>query len=337
MTKAYALTDRFGLNKLTPVDWPAEPLPDRHVRLAIEAVSLNRRDLLLVEGTYAPRLRMPAIPCSDMAGRVVEAGPGANQFAVGDRVVAHMFPDWLAGAPTAEALRASLGGPVRQGTLRNEIVLPEATLLPVPPYLDAREAATLPCAALTAWSAIAKFGAVGPGRSVLIQGTGGVSVFALQFALARGATVVATSSQPEKRERLRALGADFVVDYRDPNWSEIAKRHVGGAFDLIVEVAGEIDTVLRMVRPGGMVAVIGVLSGATAQITLPLVVMRQVALQGVTCGTWEDFRAMLAAMTAAQIRPVISDVFPFARAHDAFVAMRDGAHFGKIVIDVAAG
>ena len=335
MAKAYALSDGFGLDKLRLVDWPAEPLPDGHVRVAIDAVSLNRRDLLLVQGTYAPRLRRPAIPCSDMAGRVIEVGRGANRFRVGDRVVAHMFPDWLSGTPTAEGLRASLGGPVRQGTLRQEIVLPESTLLAVPTYLDAREAATLPCAALTAWSAIAKFGAVGPGTSVLIQGTGGVSVFALQFAKARGATVVATSSHAEKRERLTALGADHVLDYRDPNWGEIAKRHVGGAFDLIVEVAGEIDTALRMVRPGGMVGLIGVLGSPTAQVTLPLVVMRQVALQGVTCGSWEDFRDMLAAMTAAQMRPVISDVFPFARAHDALIAMHDGRHFGKIVIDVA--
>jgi NADPH:quinone reductase-like Zn-dependent oxidoreductase len=335
MPKAYALSDGFGLDKLRLVDWPAEPLPDGHVRVAIEAVSLNRRDLLLVQGTYAPRLRMPAIPGCDMAGRVIEVGSGCTRFKVGDRVVAHMFPDWLSGTPTAEGLRASLGGPVRQGTLRTEIVLPETTLLPVPPYLDAREAATLPCAALTAWSAIQKFGAVGPGTSVLIQGTGGVSVFALQFAKLRGATVVATSSQAEKRARLTALGADHVVDYRDPNWGEIAKRHVGGAFDLIIEVAGDIDTVLRMVRPGGMVALIGVLGSPTAQVTLPLVVMRQVALQGVTCGTWEDLRDMLAAMTEAQMRPIISDVFPFSRTHDALVAMRDGAHFGKIVIEVA--
>jgi NADPH:quinone reductase-like Zn-dependent oxidoreductase len=337
MAKAYALTDGFGLDRLALTDWPAEPLGEGHVRVAIEAVSLNRRDLLLVEGRYAPRLRMPAIPCSDAAGHVVEVGPGCTRFANGDRVVAHMFPDWLSGTPTAEGLRASLGGPVRQGTLRSEIVLPEATLLAVPPHLDVREAATLPCAAITAWSAVAKFGRVAPGQSVLIQGTGGVSIFALQFAKLRGATVVATSSHAEKRERLRTLGADFVVDYRDPNWAEIAKRHVGGAFDLIVEVAGELDTVLRMVRPGGMVALIGVLSGTTAQITLPLIVMRQVALQGVTCGSWEDFRDMLAAMTAAKLRPIISQVFPFSRPHDAFVAMRDGAHFGKIVIDVAAG
>src|SRR4051794_13765931 len=152
MPEGYALAGGFGLDPLPCVDWPSEPLPPGHVRIAIEAVSLNRRDLLLVEGVYAPRLRMPAIPCSDAAGRVTECGEGVTRFAVGDRVVAHMFPDWLAGMPTAEALRASLGGPLRQGTLRREIVLPERTVLRFPAFLTAAEAATLPCAALTAWA-----------------------------------------------------------------------------------------------------------------------------------------------------------------------------------------
>ena len=165
MTQAYALNHGFGLDRLALVDWPAEALPYGHVRIAIEAVSLNRRDLLLVEGKYAPRLRFPAIPCSDAAGRIAEVAPDCSRLKVGDRVVAHMFPDWLAGTPTAQALRASLGGPVRQGTLRTEIVLPEAGVLRIPDHLDAKEAATLPCAAITAWSAVAKFGAARPGRT----------------------------------------------------------------------------------------------------------------------------------------------------------------------------
>ena len=211
-------------------------------------------------------------------------------------------------------------------------------MLPIPAHLTVQEAATLPCAALTAWAALAKFGDLRPGRTVLLQGTGGVSIFALQFAKLLGATVVATSSSPEKLARLTELGADFVVDYRrDAGWAETARNHVGGAFDLVVEVVGDLDTSIRSVRPGGMVAVIGVLSGNKAEITLPLVVMRQVALQGVTCGSAEDLRDMLAAITAAKLRPVISDVFPFARVHDALIAMRDGSHFGKIVIDVRAG
>src|SRR5215468_442629 len=194
MAKAYALSQGFGLDRLACQDWPVPSPPENHVRIAVEVVSLNRRDLLLIEGQYAPRLRLPAIPCSDAAGRVTQRGPGANRFAEGDRVVAHMFPDWLAGAPTSEALRSALGGPVRQGTLVTEMVLPEAALLPVPDLLTAQEAATLPCAALAAWTAVKKFGATGPHRSVLVQGTGGVSIFALQFAKLLGATVVATSS-----------------------------------------------------------------------------------------------------------------------------------------------
>jgi len=335
MAKAYALSQGFGLDRLACQDWPVPSPPENHVRIAVEVVSLNRRDLLLIEGQYAPRLRLPAIPCSDAAGRVTQRGPGATRFADGDRVVAHMFPDWLAGAPTSEALRSALGGPVRQGTLATEIVLPETALLPVPDFLTAPEAATLPCAALAAWTAVKKFGAAGPGRSVLTQGTGGVSIFALQFGKLLGATVVAASSTDEKLARLRALGADAVVNYRaDPNWAEVAKQHVGGAFDLAIDVIGDLDTSIRSVRPGGTVAVIGVLSGRKAEITLPLVVMRQVALQGVTCGSLADFSDMLAAMAAAKLRPVISHAFPFARAHDAFAAMRDGSHFGKIVVEM---
>jgi NADPH:quinone reductase-like Zn-dependent oxidoreductase len=333
MPQAYALADGFGLDRLRLADWPAEGVPGGHVRVAIEAISLNRRDLLLVEGKYAPRLRLPAIPCSDAAGRVTELGAGCSRFRVGERVVAHMFQDWLEGAPTAETLRSALGGPFRQGTLRSEIVLAESGLSPIPTFLTTQEAATLPCAAITAWTALTKFARVRAGHTLLIQGTGGVSIFALQFAKLSGATVVATSSTPEKLAKLRALGADHVVDYRsDANWTETARHHVGGAFDLVVEVIGDLDTAVRLVRPGGMVAVIGVLAGTKAEITLPLVVMRQVALQGVTCGSAQDFRDMLAAIEAAKLRPVISTIVPFSRAHDAFAAMRDGAHFGKIVI-----
>lgn len=340
MTKAYALTDGFGLEKLTLVDWPAEELPYGHVRIAIEAVSLNRRDLLLVEGKYTPRLRFPAIPCSDAAGRIAEVAPGCKRLKVGDRVVAHMFPDWLAGTPTAQALRASLGGLARQGTLRTEIVLPEAAVLRIPDHLDAKEAATLPCAAITAWSAIAKFGAVRPGRTVLIQGTGGVSIFALQFAKLLGATVVATSSSPEKLERLRGLGADTVLNYRsDPQWAEKACAVTDDGFDLVIEVVGGdgLDTTIRLTRVGGTIAVIGQLAGNKTQMTLPLVVMRQIALQGVTCGSLEDLRDMLTAIAAAKLRPVISNVVPFSRARDALAVMRDGSHFGKIVVDVMGG
>ncbi len=340
MTKAYALTDSFGLENLELVDWPVESVPYGHVRLAIEAVSLNRRDLLLVEGKYAPRLRFPAVPCSDAAGRIAEVGPGCSRFAVGDRAVAHMFPDWPAGTPRAEALRASLGGPVRQGTLRTDIVLPEASVLPIPGRLDAKEAATLPCAGLTAWAAVAKFGRMRPGQTVLIQGAGGVSIFALQFAKLLGATVVAISSAPERLARLRALGADAVLDYHaDPQWPEKARALSNDGFDLVVEVVGGdgLDTAIRLLRPGGMVALIGQLAGNTARMTLPMVVMRQIALQGVTCGSLEDFRDMLAAIGDAKLNPVISTVIPFARARDAFALMRDGSHVGKIVVDVAGG
>jgi NADPH:quinone reductase-like Zn-dependent oxidoreductase len=332
--EAYALTNGFGLDRLNRIEWPAEELPYGHVRMGIEAMSLNRRDLLLVLGSYAPRLRMPAIPGSDAAGRVLEAGPGVTEFAPGARVVAHMFSDWLAGTPSSDALRGGLGGPLRQGTLRSEIVLPATSLLRIPDHLDFKEAATLPCAALTAWAAVAKFGAARPGRTVLVQGSGGVSIFALQFAKLLGAKVVATSSSTEKLKQLRMLGADDVVNYRAPQWWEAARAHADGGFDLVIDVAGgdSLDKAIRITKPGGMLALIGLLSGNTAAITLPMVVMRQIALQGVTCGSREDFQDMLAAIQAAKLKPVISDVFPFDRVHDALTAMQSGSHFGKIVV-----
>ncbi len=336
MSQAYALIDGFGLDKLQCIDWPREPLQPGEARVSIEAVSLNRRDVLLVEGVYAPRLHFPAIPCSDAAGRIVEVAPGSARQ-IGERVVAHMFPLWRDGRPTSEKLRSGLGGIANQGTLRTEMVLPEDILRPIPAHLDARSASTLPCAALTAWSAVAKFGQVGPDSRVLVQGTGGVSLFALQFAKLRGAFVVATSSRPEKMDKLRALGADVVLDYTDPGWADAAKRSTEDGFDLIVEVAGgaDLDGTLRLVRPGGMVAVIGVLSGARAQLTLPLVLMRQVSMQGVTCGSLVDFDAMLADIEWHRLFPVVSDVFSFADARTALQAMSGNAFFGKIVVEAS--
>lgn len=333
MSEAWALVDGFGLDKLQRVSWPREELKPGEARIAVDAVSLNRRDVLLVDGVYAPRLRFPAIPCSDVAGHILEAAPGSSRK-VGERVVAHMFPLWLGGRPTSEKLRSGLGGIGNQGTLRSEMVLPEAILRPIPAHLDAREASTLPCAALTAWSAVAKFGEVGPDSRVLIQGTGGVSLFALQFAKQRGAFVVATSSKADKMAKLTALGADVVLDYTDPAWIEAAKKHTDDGFDLIVEVAGgaDLDGTLRLVRPGGMVAVIGVLSGARTQLTLPLVLMRQVTMQGVTCGSLADFDAMLAEIGQHALRPVVSDIFGFGDARAALAAMSGNKFFGKIVV-----
>lgn len=324
----------FGLDKLARVRREtADPGPGE-VRIAVKAVSLNRRDVLLAEGVYNPRQILPVVPCSDGSGIVEAVGPGVTRLRPGDRVVVHFFTGWIAGEPTTEKLATALGGPGGDGTLRERMILPEASLLPIPDGLSFEAAAALPCAGLTAWSALA---GVKPGDSVLVQGTGGVSIFALQFAKLAGARVVATTSSPEKAERLKALGADAILNYRDdPDWARHARDAAGGRLDLIVDVGGAstLDASLRVIRPGGTIALVGVLGGAAATVTLPLAVMRQVRLQGVTCGDREAFEAMLRAVALHRLEPVISHVFDFPEAPAAFSAMAAQSHFGKIVVRV---
>jgi NADPH:quinone reductase-like Zn-dependent oxidoreductase len=250
----------------------------------------------------------------------------------------HFFPGWIAGAPDMVKLATALGGPGGDGTLQQTLLIGEQALLRLPDNVSTQAAATLPCAALTAWSAIVEQGGVRPGSVVLTQGTGGVSLFAVQFAKMLGARVVATTSSGAKAATLRKLGADAVVDYRaEPDWARRARESAGGPIDLIVEVGGAetLDASLRLIRPGGTIALIGVLSGAKAAINLPLAVMRQVRLQGVTCGHRENFEAMLRAIAAHGIDPAISHRFGLAEAREAFACMAANQHVGKIVVEMA--
>jgi NADPH:quinone reductase-like Zn-dependent oxidoreductase len=336
--KAWALRGGFGIDRLALEERP-EPEPGfGEARVRIEWASLNRRDLLLVEGIYNPKQALPVVPCSDGAGVVEAVGAGCTRVKVGERVVIHFFPGWIAGEPDMAKLATALGGPGGDGTLRRTLNIGEQALVRLPDALSTEAAATLPCAALTAWSAVVEQGALKPGSIVLTQGTGGVSLFAVQFAKMLGARVIATTSSEAKAERLRALGADVVVNYRaEPDWARRAREAAGGPIDLIVEVGGAetLDASLRLIRPGGTIALIGVLSGAKASVNLPLAVMRQVRLQGVTCGHRENFEAMLRAIGARGIDPVISHRFGFADAPDAFRCMAANDHVGKIAIAVA--
>jgi NADPH:quinone reductase-like Zn-dependent oxidoreductase len=335
---AWALRGGFGIEKLALEERPVGEPGFGEARVRIEWVSLNRRDLLLVEGVYNPKQALPVVPCSDGAGVVEALGPGCSRVKVGERVVLHFFQGWIAGAPDMVKLASALGGPGGDGTLQQTLVVSEHALLSLPNALSTEAAATLPCAALTAWAAVVEYGALRPGSVVLTQGTGGVSLFAVQFAKMLGARVVATTSSQAKAEKLRALGADAVVDYRaEPDWGRRARECAGGPVDLIVEVGGAdtLETSLRLIRPGGTIALIGVLSGPKASVNLPLAVMRQVRLQGVTCGHRENFEAMLRAIAARGIDPVISHRFSLKDAPEAFRCMAANAHVGKIVI--AAG
>jgi NADPH:quinone reductase-like Zn-dependent oxidoreductase len=335
--RAWVLADGFGIDNLRMETRAAREPGPGEARVRIEWVSLNRRDLLLVEGVYNPRQKLPLIPCSDGAGMVEATGPGCAQVQPGDRVVISFFPAWIAGEPDVAKLASALGGP-GDGVLRDAVTIADSALVPLPPSLSCEAASTLPCAALTAWSAVVEHGAIRPGSVVVTQGTGGVSLFALQFAKRLGARVVATTSSDVKAQKLNELGADAIVNYRrDPDWTKRVREVAGAPIDLIVEVGGAdtLDASLRLVRPGGTIALIGVLSGAKASVTLPLTVMRQVRLQGITCGPRESLEAMIRAIAFNGLDPCVSDRFAFADAIKAFQCMAKNAHVGKIVIRTA--
>lgn len=328
----------FGLDHLRLVTREVgEPGPGE-VRLRLEAASLNRRDLLLVEGAYNPKQVLPVVPCSDGAGVVEAVGAGVTRVAVGDRVALHFFTGWISGEPTSEKLATALGGPGGDGTLATHMIVAADAVVKLPEAIDTATAATLPCAALTAWSAIVDLGRVRPGDTVLIQGTGGVSLFALQFAVAAGARVIGLTSSAERAAVMRRLGAGEVLNYREvPKWANAVRDAAGGRVDLVVEVGGAttLDQSVRCVRPGGTVALIGVLGGNFATFNLSLAVMRQVRLQGITCGDREAFEAMLRAITVSGIDPVIDSRFPLEDAPAAFARMKADAHVGKILVDLA--
>jgi NADPH:quinone reductase-like Zn-dependent oxidoreductase len=336
--KVVELRSEFGLANLTVAERPLpEPGPDE-VRVRMTAATLNYRDLLVVEGRYDPRLKLPLIPVSDGVGRIDAVGEKVTRFKLGDRVAGIFFQGWLEGEPTTERLATGLGAHL-DGVLSEYRLFPEAGVLRVPDYLTDAEAAAFPCAGVTAWSAIVTLGRVAPGEVVLIQGTGGVALFALQFAKLAGATVILTSSSDAKLERTKSLGADHLINYRsESDWSRAAKALTGGVgVDQIIEIGGAatLPQSLRAVRVGGTVSMIGVVGGpAASDVPLPLIVMRKLKLQGVTLGSGADFAAMLRACEAAQLHPVLDPRrYSFDEARQAIASLGLGEHFGKIVVE----
>jgi len=336
--KAYRL-HHFG----GPEGWKLDDLPSPipgpgEVLIRTRAVSLNFRDLLLSKGQYNPKLRMPVIPVSDGAGEVVATGTGVTRVRPGERVVVSFMPRWIDGPPDETKARSALGADTN-GVLAEECVVNEEGLVPIPDHLTYEEAATLPCAGVTAWNAVVTSGAVKPGETVLVQGTGGVSIFALQFARLAGARVIATSSQDSKLERARQLGAADGINYKTtPDWAKKVRELTGGrGADHIIEVggAGTLAASLRAVRMGGHIALIGVLSGAGEFNPTPIL-MKGVRVLGIFVGSRAMFEAMNRAIEFAQLRPVIDRVFPFEQAQDALKHLESGAHFGKVVVQVAS-
>ncbi len=329
--------NEFGAEQLALVE-REEPQPGAgQVRVRVSACSLNYRDWMVVAGLYNPRQKLPLVPLSDGVGVVDAVGAGVTRVKVGDRVTASFAQRWIAGPPNKEKLSSTLGSPL-DGMAAEAVVLDAEGVTAVPTYLSDEEAATLPCAALTAWSALFEQGQVGPGQTVLVQGSGGVSVFALQLAQLGGARVIATSSKEEKRERLTALGAWQTIDYvADPEWGKTARKLSGGAgVDHVVEVggAGTMEQSLIAVRPGGTISVIGVLDGAAGPIALTRVLMNAVRMQGVLVGSREAFERMCAALEAAELTPVVDRAFAFEELPDAIRHLKSGSHFGKVVVRV---
>ena len=327
----------FGIDALQLVEKDVQAPKAGQVLVRVHAVSLNYRDLMVVQGRYNPRLAMPRVPCSDGAGEVVAVGEGVTQWKAGDRVCGIFMQNWLDGAPSAAKFKGALGGDV-DGMIASEVVLSEDGLVRVPDHLSYEEAATLPCAGVTAWNALNTAADIRPGSTVLVQGTGGVSIFALQLAKLAGARVLGTSSSDEKLERAKALGLDAGFNYKtNPDWEKWALELTGGeGVDLVVEVggAGTLPRAIKAVRIGGVVAQIGVLSRVNEPVDVRPILARWVQVQGVYVGSRTHFLAMNKAITQAQLKPVIDCVFPFAEFPAALRHMEGASHCGKIVVAV---
>jgi NADPH:quinone reductase-like Zn-dependent oxidoreductase len=331
--KAYELQNAFGIENLQIVEHPQPRPGPGQVLIKLRAWSLNFRDLMMVKGAYNPRLKFPVLPLSDGVGEVVEVGAGTTRFKIGERAAAAFMPAWTAGMLTDAKGKTALGGG-GTGMLAEYVVLPEEGVVAVPAHLSDEEAATLPCAGVTAWNALVSSGSLTAGQTVLTQGTGGVSLFALQFARLLGARIIATSGSDDKLKRVLAMGASDGINYKTtPEWGKKVSELSGGGVDHVVEVggAGTLGESLKAVRTGGTISLIGVLSGAGTFNPIPIL-MKHVRVNGIYVGSREMFEAMNRAIALHKLRPVVDRVFPFAEAPAAWRHLESGAHFGKVVI-----
>jgi NADPH:quinone reductase-like Zn-dependent oxidoreductase len=325
----------FGIDSLEFVERPTPAPGPGEILVGVRAVSLNYRDLMVVKGQYNPKMKLPRVPCSDGAGEVVAVGAGVTLWRPGDRVAAIFMQNWLEGPLTAAKARGALGGDI-DGMLADYVVLKQDGLVAIPNHLSFQEAATLPCAAVAAWNALAAAD-LKPGSTVLIQGTGGVSIFALQFARLKGARVLGISSSYEKLERASSMGLDAGLNYRDnPEWDRWALDQTDGeGVDLVVEVGGRgtLPHSLKAVRYGGTIAQVGVLSNSAEPFPVPAILHKWVRIHGIYVGSRKDFEEMNRAIALTGMRPV-GEEFHWSQAHEVFERMEEASHFGKLVLTV---
>jgi NADPH:quinone reductase-like Zn-dependent oxidoreductase len=328
----------FGIDHLALVE-QEEPVPGAgQVLVKLTGASLNFRDLMVVRGQYNPRMKLPMVPLSDAAGVVAAVGDGVDRFAPGDHVAGIFMQGWMDGRVDRKKTATALGGAI-PGVLREYMVFDQEGLVKTPSHLNGIEAATLPCAAVTAWHALFEQGSLYPGDTVLVQGTGGVSLFALQFAKAAGCRVIITSSSDDKLAKARLLGADETINYRaNPDWDDAARNLTARmGVDHVIEVGGS-DTLprsLKAVRMAGTVSVIGALSGAANSVNPTSILMNSIRVQGIFVGSRAMFERMNRSIQTQKMKPVVDRVFPFTEFREALRYMEAQQHFGKICLSFA--
>ncbi len=333
--RAYTLT-QFGLQHLHIKSSPPPTPGDGEVLVQVKAVSLNYRDLMVIDGRYHPKLPLPAVPISDGAGVVAAVGANVDRVAVGDRIVTHFVADWIDGPFRGEYVKTSLGTP-GAGLAAEQVVLPAQAVLPIPDGYSFAEAATLPIAALTAWSALVTEGGLQTGQTVLTLGTGGVSLFALQLAKARGARVIITSSSDEKLVRASRLGADETINYQTtPKWGRaVLDRTDGVGVDVVVETGGSgtLERSLQATRPGGTIAFLGAITGLRGMLDVAPILMKRLHLAGIYVDSRRNFENLNRFLTMHRIKPAMDRTYSFDQLSDALLHLQAGAHFGKIVVE----
>lgn len=333
--RVYQIAKPGSLDGLAAAERPMPKPSARQVLVKVRACSLNFRDLAILLGKYRYPNKSDLVPLSDGAGEVVEIGESAARVKVGDRVASCFFQRWPGGRADPDTQASALGGAL-DGMLTEYAVLEEDGVVRLPDHLSFEEGATLPCAALTAWHALVEHGKIVPGNRVLVQGTGGVSIFALQLAKLAGAEIAIISSSDDKLARAKTMGATHLVNYRtSPDWDKAVLEKVAGGVDQVVEVggAGTLARSVSALRVGGCISLIGVLAGP-GEFNPGTLLPKRANLQGISVGSRQMFEAMNRAIGVHGLRPVIDKVFPFADARAAYAHLQSGAHFGKVVIAI---